>query len=165
MPRKTASYPQSIVSDENVRHEVNRILAGSIGIPKSKLLSYLKSQIAQLPEEWQAPVSICISLGKQIGDSSEPSSISLLWLGVALLSISLLIYVLVVWIGPPGLTQNLRLANGMLMIIFSLGTGFVGAWIPGKLNVKTVNWLGMRVDAASGLALFFITLVFLYWLR
>jgi hypothetical protein len=119
-------------------------------------MKYLKKEIGLLPELWRVPVENCISLGRQLhADTDAAPSTKLFLAGVLLIVASV---ISLININSGALSQTLKT---MLMIVFSLGVGFVGAAIPGTLKVKATKWYGMRVDATSGVAFFVVTLVIL----
>jgi hypothetical protein len=64
-------------------------------------------------------------------------------------------------IGVVYFEKHEALTRTLFILLFSIGVGFVGAAIPGVLKVKASRWLGLRVDATSGAAFFFLILAVL----
>lgn len=154
----------SVPTDSEIANTVNRILAGAHGITKSKRHAYFKREIKALPVEWQPPVENLVVFGKQLSVESASSAASLAWIGVLLCTMGISGPIAISAWGGPTLQQTLPMAKAMFLIVFALGTGFIGAAIPGTLKVKATHWHGMRIDAASGAAFFVITFIAL-WTR
>jgi hypothetical protein len=124
-------------------------------IPQNKQLKYLQREIAKLPPAWREPVENLVSLGRRLEvDSRAPfSSLQLIFVAAAFLVL-----------GSAGIffaSSENRLARVVSVLVFALGMGFVGAAVPGVLEVKASKWMGMRIDATSGTAFFVIALLVL----